>query len=574
MPLISPRLHHDRFFEGTVLLNLASTLSSQEQHDEAISLSIESYRIATDLGAEDLAQAALGNEGWEFFSLGNLEKALELYTMAETKAASLGDKDSEAQSLTVAALVYAALGQIKAAESFDLRAIKLARQINGKGKIMNASEDLAQVFLYEGRAEEADVRAGEAERLAIESGSAPDVLYCHMLEGEAAAMRHDWPRAGTLLHEVVLAPESQDRMRWTAQHTLATMYEAQGLMPAAEQSYKAAIGLVEGARAGLKQERLRLTFLANATRIYDDYIDFLVSQGRTDEALEAADWSRARTLQQGLGVIPADASLKPPPLRAREIARAVNATLLFYWLGENQSYVWAVTPEKTTLVTLPAKSEIVALMQRYRRTLLALKDPLRANGGQGDSDGRELYKTLVAPVAGSLAPAHPVVLLTDGEMSQLNFETLLVDSPNPHYWIEDVTVFSAPSIRLLGGKRKSVGDVHNRLLLLGDAASTDPKLPSLPMAAQEVHQVAAKFIAEDETVFSGARATPLAYLENKPEQFSYIHFVAHGSANSTDPLESAVILSRAGAGENSYQAVCAGHSAASYLGATGNDIRM
>ena len=38
-------------------------------------------------------------------------------------------------------------------------------------------------------------------------------------------------------------------------------------------------------------------------------------------------------------------------------------------------------------------------------------------------------------------------------------------------------------------------------------------------------------------------AVPAAYLENKPEEFSYIHFVAHGTASRLDPLDSAVVLS-------------------------------
>jgi CHAT domain-containing protein len=47
-------------------------------------------------------------------------------------------------------------------------------------------------------------------------------------------------------------------------------------------------------------------------------------------------------------------------------------------------------------------------------------------------------------------------------------------------------------------------------------------------------------------VFNRERATPGAYLNGDPKQFSYIHFVAHGTASQTSPLDSAIILSRAG----------------------------
>jgi len=544
----------DGILEATSLLNLGSIASRRERHDEASAYYQHAAQKSRQLGATAIQESALGSEGWEQYTLGNPEKALEIFGEAERRAASLNDLGEQALWLTTAALAYADTGQVALAERSDIQAIQLARRINKKQAIVNASEDISRLYIDEGRPDKADPYVREALALAQDAGNPLDVLYCHMLQGEAAALRHDWPRADGLLHEVAAAPESQNRMRWTAEHTLATMYEAQGQPAAAEQSYKAALALVEGARADLKQELSQLTFLTNAARIYDDYIHFLVAQGRGDEALEAADWSRARTLQQGLGLISADASLKPPPLHAREIARRTNSTLLFYWMGERQSYVWAVSPQKTMLVNLPAKSEIATRIERYRRTLLAVRDPLRENGRQGDKDGRELYEMLVAPVAGAIAQDRPVILFTDGEMSQLNFETLLVGSPTPHYWIEDATASSAPSIRLLAAKsRSSAGPDQGKLLLLGDSLSADPGLPHLPMAEQEVHKVEAKFNVSDEAVFSGARATPLTYLGSKPEQFSYIHFVAHGTASRTDPLESAVILSRDNAGEDSYK---------------------
>jgi CHAT domain-containing protein len=47
-------------------------------------------------------------------------------------------------------------------------------------------------------------------------------------------------------------------------------------------------------------------------------------------------------------------------------------------------------------------------------------------------------------------------------------------------------------------------------------------------------------------VLEGRQATPSAYLNSSPEQFSFLHFVTHGTASQTRPLESAVILTREG----------------------------
>jgi CHAT domain-containing protein len=56
-----------------------------------------------------------------------------------------------------------------------------------------------------------------------------------------------------------------------------------------------------------------------------------------------------------------------------------------------------------------------------------------------------------------------------------------------------------------------------------------------------------------EQVFSGDQAIPPKYLESNPERFSYIHFVAHGTASRLSPLDSAIVLSKANAEEDSFK---------------------
>jgi CHAT domain-containing protein len=58
------------------------------------------------------------------------------------------------------------------------------------------------------------------------------------------------------------------------------------------------------------------------------------------------------------------------------------------------------------------------------------------------------------------------------------------------------------------------------------------------MAAVAKHFTAARIVRQ-----SGDGATPAAFFAAGPAKFGGIHFTAHGSANQTRPLESAVILS-------------------------------
>jgi CHAT domain-containing protein len=61
------------------------------------------------------------------------------------------------------------------------------------------------------------------------------------------------------------------------------------------------------------------------------------------------------------------------------------------------------------------------------------------------------------------------------------------------------------------------------------------------------------FAPEARQVFSGSEANPAVFFKSKPESFSYLHFVAHGTASQLSPLDSAVILSKATSEEDSYK---------------------
>ena len=337
-------------------------------------------------------------------------------------------------------------------------------------------------------------------------------------------------------------------MRFGAEHELARLYESEDKPVDADAMYQTSLSTFEAARASLKNEESKLPFLTNATAIYDDYIHFLVAHHKTDEALALADRSRARTLEQGLGVISNSRSISNAPFHPGKIARKTDAILLFYWLGQRESYLWAISPAKTSMFTLPPRNQITPLVERYRKTLLGLSDPVETF----NTDGIALYRMLVAPAREMIRPGSTVMVLNDDALSLLNFETLIAPEPTPHYFIEDATLVSASSLDMLASAKPSER-TGNKLLLFGDAVSPNPDYPDLPKAATEMEQIEQHFPAPEVTVFARERATAGSYLTSAPQQFAYIHFVAHGVASRTDPLDSAIILSRSTAEADSFK---------------------
>jgi CHAT domain-containing protein/Tfp pilus assembly protein PilF len=546
------RRHHDPGAEASALLNLGVIGLQAEHYDEAVDWSWSAYRSAQEMGGEDLAEIAMGNLGWAYYGLGDKEKALDLLRGAENAAIKLGSIRNQIKWLANIGMVYLDLGDPAHAAQAYQGSLDLARKIDSKEDIVTSLEDLAHVSISAGKLDEASTHVEKVIPMVRASGNRLDELDVMLAQGEIAAARRQDQQAETIFRTVETDPVSQTSMRLGAEHQLAKLYEAQGNTASAEGMYRTALTTFEAARAELKNEDSKLPFLANATPIYDDYIHFLVKQGRTEEALAAADQSRARTLAQGLGVVANRPAPVPAALQAEAVAQKRAATVLFYWLGEQESYLWAATAKQMKLFPLPAQRELTPLIERYRKALL---EPALARDA-ANADGATLYHMLVAPAADLIAPGGNVIVICDGPLSLLNFETLIVPRPSPrggpHYLIEDADMVSAPSLYMLAAAKAPVA-TNNKLLMLGDAVSPNPDYPELPMARGEIERIAKHFAPADETVYQRQAANSGAYLKSPLRDYAYIHFVAHGVASRTDPLDSAIILSSTGATEDSFK---------------------
>jgi CHAT domain-containing protein len=536
------------FDEATALANLANTALYAERFDEAIDWLNASNRIAIPMDAEAILLTNTGNLGWAYYGLGDRERALALFEEAEHRAIALGDAHETITWLTTSGYVFQDGYEWSRALDSYRKALQLARRINSREDIINSLESLAHISIELNNFADADSYLQQLDPLIRANGNRLDALDVMLARGRIAAARRQDEQAEALFRAIEADPASQITMRLGAEHELARLFEQQGRIDDAKKMYATALATFESARAQIKNEDSKLPYFANATPIYDDYIRLLVTQGNAEEALAAADQSRARTLAQGLGLIADRQSFQPVANNPNAIASRADATLLFYWLGEKQSWLWAITPRKTTVFPLPPKAGITRIVERYRQALLGPEDPLTS----ANEDGRALYRILVAPAKDLLPPGAKVVILCDGVLSELNYETLLAGASTPHYWIEDADIVSAPSLYMLASA-KPERNAGRTLLLLGDAVSPGPDYPELPNALIEMQQIRKHFRPQDETVFARQQANVGSYVHSAPQRFSYIDFVAHGVASRTDPLDSAIILSRTSGADDSFK---------------------
>jgi CHAT domain-containing protein len=537
----------DQFAEANALLSLGWSALQQERYDETMEWSDAAFKRAVNIDAGHIAQTALGNEGWAYYKLGEHEKALSLLLNAKESAHKIGATTYEVNWITTAGYVYLDAQQYAKAEESYRQALDLAKQTN-KQDAIDALVSLALVSERTGKLDQARDYADKTITLVPRDGNRLDVLYPMLIKGHVAARQHDLEQAEKIYREIDQDPKSHVFLKWESEHSLAQLYEDENQPDAAEREYRAALNTFEGARAALREETSSLPFPVNAAGIYDGYIHYLVGKKKTNEALQIAEYQRGRTLAEGLGVLQKGTTFKTDDPKAQATAHKVGGTILFYWLGEKQSYLWAITPQTTAIFTLPPRSQIEPIAQRYRKSLAEQQEFLQRT----TDDGLALYHMLIEPAAALIPKNAKLFIIPDGSLNTLNFETLLVPGSTPHYWIEDVTITDASSIRLLAASR--TGAKHtDSVLVLGNAVAANVDYPELRKAAAEMDSIGKHFQPKQQQVFAREQATPAAYLDSKPEQYSYIHFVAHGTASRMSPLDSAIVLSRSSAQEDSFK---------------------
>lgn len=534
--------HKDFFLEAAALGSLGLVATRQERYDEAIDWNQAALQVSHSVGAQNSTAIILGNTGWSYIELGDYENALTLLQQAEEESAKAGLVGAQAYWRTNIGNVYSNQHRLDLAEAAYRKALDLARSREVKTSIIECLENLALVDVEKGDADSAQNYNHEAQQLLKSVPDASLTLSASLIAGRIASSKHEFRQAERDFQEVIKYPNVRKSLRWEAEARSARMYWSEGQKKKADGAFLTSLGTVEEVRSSVTREEIRLSFLSNAISFYGDYIDFLMSQGRPNDALEVAELSRARTLADGLGAGATSLKFPLPHFQPQQIAQKLHVTLLFYWLGQDNSYLWVISPAKTSYFKLAKGSDIEPVVKAYRKALLEMHDARDA----GSSEGKQLYSMLVEPAKKLIPAGSRVIILPSESLYGLNFETLIVPDPQPHFWIEDVTLTTGNSLSLLASSATRVAPKEKSLFLVGDTESPGPTFPPLPQVREEMKLVEKYFAASQTKVLEGKQATPTAYLGSNPERFSYVHFVTHGTASQTRPLESAVILSKEG----------------------------
>jgi CHAT domain-containing protein/tetratricopeptide (TPR) repeat protein len=523
----------DRYHQALALNNLGMGRFVRNRWDQALSW-FEQVLSLADLEQTTVYSAALTNAGMCYARLGQFERALASQRRSIDLHEHRGSRGDLERTVGQFGNTCMLQGDVRRGLPYYQRALALATESDLASDAAIWAGNLASAYVELGEWNEAERLNGEAQRLKASSHSG-NVVYNALKSAQIAEGRGQLDQATRFFEKALAGANADPSVRWDAQAGLASVAVAAKQPDRAARHFEAALDTIEQTRSDLLKTEYKLSFLTRLIRFYQNYVDALVDQGKIERALEIADSSRGRVLAERQGVA---APARANAAMFRRVADQSNAVVLSYWLGPSRSYMWIVTGTGIRCLPLPPARDIEKLAREHQSTVeSSLVDPLAVVETAGD----RLYQLLVAPAMTSIPNGAGVIVVPDGALHGINFETLPVAGPRRHYWIDDVEIQVAPSLALLSAK--AAAPAAPSLLLIGDPTPREPDFPRLRYASAEMTDVSRHFERASVTAHQGPRASPAAFREAHPDRFRYLHFTAHAAANRESPLDSAVILS-------------------------------
>lgn len=520
------RYHHN---EADLLATLAIVSNKSKRYDEAIQLYTKALSLATAMGNDGLMEKTQGNLAWLYSVLGDFENVKFYADAALQLAETLGAERDRVTWLIQVGDAARLRGEYATAIAYYRRGVDLAKQQKHEDT-GDYVASLAVAQLQSGDLKNARRNIEDAAAIDRDAKDEEQQLRAAIVDARIDAAEGGFETAIRKVRQV-LSTTGNTMQKWEAEARIA-QFSVEARRPAeAERHFRNAIEKADQARRQIEKEEFRLPFGALVRETYDDYIAFLLANGRKDEALNVAELGRAQNLDEALNEGARIYRVDP-----KRVARQHHAIVLSYWLAPKQSYVWMITSTAIEVFTLPPAKTIEQAVEQYSADLQSIRTAEKSR-----AEGASLYRMLVLPVADRIPRNARVIVVPDGRLYALNMETLIDRAA--HYWIENVTIETAASLELLDRPQTEVTSAS--MLLVGDPPSPDPEFPRLTKAAKEIDLVQQHFPSLCR-ILRGREATAGAYEVSNPHRYGYIHFVAHGFATRQRPLDSAVVLAREG----------------------------
>jgi CHAT domain-containing protein len=537
----------DKYWESLAPNVEGNTYNYQTYYEKAVDSYLECLNLARQNKLPQLIEISQGNVALGYHNLGAYDNALKWFDQTDTyyqehRPLTKKQRGDWAVAKGHRARTYLAIRKYDDAIRFYREAIQAASENGDPNNADRFRAELTSLYTetrdYQS-AEQLNQQVLEAATLndfPVMAGAQLNGVRLARLRGDLAEARVQLDKLQQLVDQHPEQKDPNPKLIWQMHGERALILAGLKSFEAARREFDAALLTSTAASRVIKADEYRLTYFLPLVSLYQNYVDFLASRNLSGRALQVAEAGRARVLAEKLR------RQDSPQAANRDftsIARAKKAVVLSYSTAPARSYMWATTAHGSELFVLPPEGELETLIKRHNEPILEERSLAE------DQSGRALYDLLIGPAA-KLIPANSnVIVIPDGPLYDLNFETLIPPGAEPHYWLESAVVSVAPSLTLLLAQEQRAIDPAS-ILAIGRAVQADTSLPSL---GGEELQVLERLYGSRCKVLQKADATPAGFLQANPESFSLLHFSAHAISNPQSPLDSYIVLSPQAANE-------------------------
>ena len=433
----------DKNAESYTLSNIGNAYGRLGEHTKALNYYDQAQAIQKETGNRGQQAETLYLVGEAYLAQGQPDKALEYHERAVQILHAIGNIRRKAISLNKLGRVYNTLGQPEKALDQFSQALSISRNIEDLNNVAIALEGTARAEWNRGNLEQARKSIEESLSLieTVRTRSASPQLRAAYL----ASMK----MAYEFYVDLLMQQHAKDPSR---------AYDAEALQASergrarslTEMLNEAQVDIRQGVDAALIEKERNLTQLLNAKA--QRQIQLLAQKGSKDEiAIVKREISVLEDeYQQVLAAIRKNspqytALTQPQPLGLKEIQSLLdpNTLLLEYSLGDERSYLWAVSSDSLKSFELP-KRELTEKTARQVHTLLTARsesksretpaqkqDRIRSADSQLSIAMQQLSTMLLGPIKSDLGSKR-LVVIADGALQYVPFAALpVVSSPLP-----------------------------------------------------------------------------------------------------------------------------------------------
>ncbi len=564
-----------------------------------MALSVAKYAQDTDTVLRTLANLGMSHSAW-----GRYGEALTFYEESLELAQTLKHDASIARLHNNIGTVYRYQGKLDDALARFQKALAIDRRLGDEGAIAARIANIGTVYMDRGDYEQARKHFEDAlaaarklkdeDKIAVRLNNIGAASYS--LGDYEGALKY-YQEALELHNKLGQRPEAA-----TVLSNIGSVYWYLERYGDAEQALTRSIDIKESLRKGASGD-IRRDYLASQIDTYEWLTSTHVRAGGFEQALMAADSSRAKYLTDQLLSAGKDNKLSDPKALTKAYLQQLGkdvAVVYFANVGWNQLLRFTATTDGVTATEIDTTSMLARLAPGNRavdattlkgnrdalanaiaayRQLLTSTEP--ADDAERDRQARVLFDALLGDDRALTGRSH-LIFVPDGSLAFLPFETLRTKKG---YLIEDRLVTYTPSLavaELIRHRKQDVG--KQRVLAMGGAAYEEKaqsppgdKLPrgqiewdaqrrqargialtetyaelgygsfaDLPGTRKEVNAIAR--IVPDTNVLLGPSVTEARIKRMSHDgdlaKYRMLHFATHGIALPETPSLSALVLSQ------------------------------